>query len=290
MARIATIFCAVFLAGAARGDSFDNYDSHHLRKAAASADHAKQVKRIARTDLVEHNEVLPKVKGTLLILRTNDNRWAKLLVDPAKQRIGQDVEIPLALIERFVTFKDGEERARAAEGKNIRLFDGFRFSGDIGAIVPEAVAADLRFGVDKGEMYLEPIGKAELFLVTKHLQDATPPKAAKLVVGPKFDPAHFNGKYLVYDDGKTPSELTLKVDDKGAVSGWMFSGATGAKYDVQGSIGPNPNFGIQFTVTLPRTAQTFTGWMLTGDLSAIAGYSNLQNREAGFYAVRMKDE
>jgi hypothetical protein len=293
MMRIVVIglSCIVCLAPRLQADSFDHYDNTHIRKAAASAAHAKQVKRLSREDLIEHRDVLPKLEGALLIVHTNDNRWAKLLVHPADQRNGEDFKVPLALIERFVTFKEGEERARAAEGKNIRLFPGFRFSLDIGAIVPEkGLPADLRFVEENGVTSLEPVGKAEMFLVTKHYEAAAPPKNAKIAAGAKFDMAHFNGRYLVYDDGKTPSELTLKVDAKGAVTGWMFSGATGAKYDVQGSVGPNPIHGIQFTVTLPRTVQTFTGWMLTGDASAIAGYSTLQNREAGFYAVRMKDE
>lgn len=267
-------------------DAFDDYTSVHLKKVAES-DHAKPMKRLTREDLIAACQVLPKVDGAFLIVRTNDNRWAKLLVSPGAQKVKDGPAIPLLLIDRFTTYKEGEERARVADGKNVRLFPDFRFNLDIGAIVPEkGLGADLRFVNDKDGPVLEPIDKAEIFLVEKHLAEVTPVKGGKVVVGPKFTAQLFNGKYTVHDDGKVPSELQLTVNAKGEVTGWMFSGATGAKYEVFGQVGPNPMFGIQFTVALPRTQQTFTGWMFTSDPSAIAGYSRIEGREAGFYAVR----
>jgi hypothetical protein len=288
MKHAAIVWISLIAASTARADAFDDYSSVHLRKMAA-AGNAKQLKRITREEMIDACEVLPKVDGAFLIVHTNDNRWAKLLVHPAGQKIDADSSAPIVLVDRFVTYKEGEERAVAAEGKNIRLFHDFRFNLDIGSIVPEkAFAADLRFVDDKGVTYLEPLGKAELFLATKHLPEATPPKGAKVAVGAKFDKTLFGGEYKLYDDGKKPSDLHFEIGSKGEVSGWMFSGATGAKYDVQGQVGPNPIFGIQFSVTLPRSSQTFTGWMFTGNAAAIAGFSNLEGREAGFYALRVE--
>lgn len=286
MKPMAAILVVLAATAVCRADAFDDYDSVHLAKAAASPKHSEATKKITREDLIAAGQVLPKVDGVFLIVHTNDNRWAKLLVHPAAQKAGQD-SIPLFLIERFVTYKEAEERTRVADGKNVRLFPDFRFSADIGAIVPEkGLPADLRFVHENGVSFIEPLGKAEIFLVSKHLAEATPVKGNKIVIGPKFDVQHFTGKYTLYDDGKAPSELQLVVTPKGEVSGFMFSGATGAKYEVTGSVGPNPLYGIFFNVQLPRSSQTFTGWMFTGDASAIAGYSRIENRESGFYAVR----
>jgi hypothetical protein len=42
-------------------------------------------------------------------------------------------------------------------------------------------------------------------------------------------------------------------------------------------------------ITFPRTLQQFSGCMFTGDARAITGFSRLQERETGFYAVRMEE-
>ncbi len=288
MKHAAVVLAFFLIAASARADAFDDYTSVHLQKLANSAN-AKNVKRVTRDELVAAADVLPKTKGVFLVVHTNDNRWAKLLVHAAAQRIDMDTSAPILLIERFVTYKEGEERAFVAEGRNVGLFHDFRFKLDIGAIVPEKpFAADLRFVDERGTNYLEPLGKAELFLVTKHLPEAAPPKGAKIVVGTKFDAAFVAGDYKLYDDGKKTGDLHLEVGAKGAVTGWLFSGTTGARYEVQGQVGPNPAHGVQFSVTLPRSSQTFTGWMFTGNAAAIAGYSNLEGREAGFYALRVE--
>jgi hypothetical protein len=284
-AVLLTLFVSV---GAAQADAFDDYTSLHLVK-LATTDNVKRVQRLGLQELVGATAVLPKLEAGFLVVHTNDNRWAKLLVHPARQKFDAEASAPILFIERFATYKEGEERALVAEGKNVRLFHDFRFNLDIGSIVPEkAFAADLRFVDDRGTTYLEPLGKAQLFLVTKHLPEAAPLKGTKVTVGAKFDKALFEGDFKLHDDGKTPSDLHLSVGPKGNVSGWMFSGATGAKYPVQGQVGPNPLYGIQFTVTLPRSVQTFTGWMFTTSAAAITGYSNLEGREAGFYALRVE--
>jgi hypothetical protein len=287
IAPSSAFLAVVVITSSARADAFDDYDSIYVKKTAESADHARKMPRITREELVAASQVLPRIDGVFLIVHTNDNRWAKLIVHPAAQKVDMAASIPVLLIERFVTFKEGEERARVAEGKNLRLFPDFRMSLDIGAIVPSrGLSSDLRFVNEDGMTFIEPIGKAELFLVEKHLAEATPAKGTKVVVGAKFEKELFAGKYKLYDDGKAPSELQLAVDAKGEVAGFLYSGATGAKYEVFGKVGPNPMHGIQFTVLLPRTRQLFTGWMFTQDAAAIAGFSNIEGRESGFYAVR----
>jgi len=69
-------------------------------------------------------------------------------------------------------------------------------------VVPEKLGGDLRFVNDGGKAYLEPLGKAKLYLLTKPLPEATPKKTAKLVVGETFEPRYFNGSFKLHDDGR----------------------------------------------------------------------------------------
>ena len=155
----------------------------------------------------------------------------------AKQKIDGDKAVPILLVERFVTYKEGEEQTRHAEGKNLSLFAGFRFSLDLGQVVPEALGGDLRFVVDGDKVYAEPVGKAKLYLVTKHDPAVVPKKAGKFVMGNKFDPKYFAGAFKLHDDGRRSGKLILKVDDDGGVTGAYYSDKDGQKYDVQGKIG-----------------------------------------------------
>jgi hypothetical protein len=42
-------------------------------------------------------------------------------------------------------------------------------------------------------------------------------------------------------------------------------------------------------IKFPKTEQVFRGWMFTGTGAAITGWSKLQDREAGFQAVRLDE-
>ncbi len=133
-----------------------------------------------------------------------------------------------------------------------------------------------------------PLGKARLFLVVKPLADVVPKKGAKLVVGEKFEPRWFNGTYRLHDDGRRSGKLTLKVEEDGTVSGHYYSDKDGSKYEVHGRV-LTPKHSVQFTVKFPRSEQTFTGFLFTGDGQVLTGSSRLQEREAGFYAVRTEE-
>jgi len=269
-----------------RADAFDHYTNVILAKVPKSAG-TQQVKQVTPQQMVENARVLPGVSGCLLVVRTNDNRFGKLLVQPARQKIDDKTSLPILLIERFVTYREGEERTIHAQGQNVRLFSGVRFNLDMGQVVPDNVPADLRLVVDGDSVHVEPIGKAELYLVTKHLPEATPKKPAKLEIGAAFEPRYFNGKYKLYDDGRRSRILQLQVADNGDVDGSYYSDKDGQKYEVTGKIG-KPNHSIQFKITFPRTVQIFEGFLFTGDGKAITGSSKLQERETGFYALRLE--
>jgi hypothetical protein len=271
----------------AHADAFDNYTNELLAK-AVKAEGTQQVKELTPEQLVEHGGVLPKLKGAFLIVKTNDGRFAKLLVQAARQKVGKET-VPILLIERYVTYKEGEERQVVAEGKGIRLFQSFQFNLDLGQVVPEAIGGDLRLVVNDDKTYIEPLGKAELYLVTKHLPEADPKKTDKVVVGPNFEPKYFNGTYKLIDDGRRAGKLVLKVDEAGDVTGWYYSDKDGARYEVTGKVG-DPSHAIKFKVQLPRTPLEFQGYMFTSGGQVICGISRLQEREFGFYATRIEEE
>jgi hypothetical protein len=264
-------------------DAFDRYVNPVIAR-APQAEGAKELKELTPSLISEHENILPDSEGALLVMKTNESRYSKLLVQNARRKVG-DKTLPILIIERFVTFKEGEERAVHASGGNIHLFAGFEFNLDIGQVVPAGVGGDLRFVVDGKKVFAEPLGKAKLFLLTKPLPGTEPKKSAKPVIGDVFEPRFFNGTFKLFDDGRRSGTITLQVDAAGAVTGSYISDKDGQKYDVYGKV-TTPKHAIQFTIKFPRTEQVFQGWMFTGDGNALTGSSRLQDRETGFYALR----
>jgi hypothetical protein len=271
----------------ASADSFDLYTNDLLAK-MPTADGVRHLKELTPELLVEHGRVLPNIRAAFVVVKTNQGRYCKLLVQAGGQRVG-DKTLPILSIERFVTFKEGEERTILAEGKNVRLFQDFQFSLDLGQVVPASVGGDIRLVVTEAKTYVEPIGKAEIYLVTRPLAGVAAKKSDNVIVGATFERQYFSGVYKLYDDGRRSGKLVLKVEPGGNVEGWYYSDKDGAKYEVTGKVG-EPSHAIKFRVQLPRAAQEFQGWMFTGDGRAICGFSRLLEREAAFYAVRVEDE
>jgi hypothetical protein len=288
MFRTSTLVAALFLPSTLRAQTFEHYTNEILAKVPGSAS-ANRVNDISPAQLVEHAGAVPGTTATLLVVRTNEGRYSKLLVQPARQKIAGNKSVPILLIERFVTYKEGDERTIVAEGQNVRLFDDFQFNLDIGQIVPASVGGDLRFTAKDERIVTAPVGKAEIYVLTKPHPEATPKKSPKLVIGTAFEARYFNGVYQIYDDGRRSGELHLKVADNNDVTGFYYSDKDGQKYEVIGKVG-NPQHAIQFKVAFPKTVQQFQGMLFTGDGRALTGFSQLQGRETGFYAVRIEDK
>jgi hypothetical protein len=291
MSRFAVPFAAFTLIGLAlpsrAADAFDHYLNPILTKAIDN-ETVKETRQATVSVLREHDRILPNVPGALLIVKTNDGRNCKLLVQPAKQRAPGDKFVPILLIERYVTYKEGEEQTVVAGNKGLSLFPGFRLSLDLGQVVPEELGGDLRYVVDGDKAYVEPLGKAKLYVVTKPLPEATPARPEKVVVAEPFEPKYFNGTYKLYDDGRRTARLVIKVEDDGNVTGAYYSDKDGKKYDVRGKVG-TPKHSLQFAVQFPNAEQVFQGCLFTGDGKALAGTSKMAEREAAFYALRLEE-
>jgi hypothetical protein len=270
-----------------RADSFDQYVNATLSKAAESPD-ARELQRLTSKEILENDRVLPGVPAAVLIVKTNEGRWAKLTVQSARQKIDAEKALPMLLVERYVTYKEGEERTVQSSGHNVSLFPGFRLSLDLGQVVPEQLGGDLRFVVDGDKLYTEPVGKARLFVLTKAVEFAAAKPGPKLVVGETFEPRYFNGTFKLHDDGRRSGTLKLQVTAEGDVTGSYYSDKDGSKYEVRGKVG-SPAHSIRFTVVFPRSEQMFQGMLFTGDGKAMAGTSRIADREAAFYAVRVEE-
>jgi hypothetical protein len=285
MRPLVLLLIALALTAPARAsDVFEHYVNPVLGKLVESKN-VKEIKQITPNEIVDNDRVLPKGSSAFLVVKTNGGRYAKLLVQAGKQKVSDEKSLHILSIEEFVTYKEGEERRIVASGKNQSLYSGFRFSLDLGQVVPEQVGGDIRFVVDGDKVYTEPIGKAKLFLVTKHDPAVVPKKSDKFVMGEKFDIKYFSGTYKLYDDGRRSGKLTLNVDKDGGVTGSYYSDKDGAKYDVKGKVS-DPRHSIEFQVIFPRIEQTFKGMLFTGNGKALAGTSKLVGRESAFYAVR----
>ena len=192
---LAVISTTLLLSGSSSAaDIFDYYVNPVLARAIEAKD-TKEIKQLTTAMMVENDRVLPHTRSAFLVVKTNEGRYAKLLVQPARQKIDAERSIPMLLIDRYVTYKEGEERAVESDGKNLSLFPGFRLSLDLGQVVPEELGGDLRFVADGEKTYTEPVGKAKLYLVTKALPDVAPKKGPKFVLGDTFEPRWFAGTY-----------------------------------------------------------------------------------------------
>lgn len=282
----AILASALFMPQVAFADVFGNYTNLVLQK-VPQAKGAKRVKKLTTELLIDNSGLLPGTSGAFVVVRTNEGRWCKLLVQPARQKISATESLPILLVEHFVTYRDGEDRAIQAKGKNVLLFKDFLLNLDLGQIVPATVGGDIRFIVADKKSYAEPVGKAEIYVLTKPLPEAKPAKTTKVVIRDPFVPKYFNGVYQLYDDGRRSGELHLKVRNKNVVEGYFYSDKDGRKYEVSGNVG-DPHHNIKFKILFPRTVQFFRGWMFTGNGKAITGYARMEQRETGFYALRKK--
>ena len=284
---LSIVFLFLIMPVLVRADHFEEYTNQVLQKMVADG-FCKESDSISLKDIADLDSVLPGIQAGFIIVKTNDGRFSRSLVQFARQKIDANNATPMILLERFTTYREGEERTVLASSKNVALFSKFRFSFDLGQVVPSELGGDILFESDKGTPKISPLGKAKLFLVTKAHPDAKPMKKDNAVtVGPTFDMKYFNGTYQLNDDGRRTGKLILKVDELGEVLGSFYSDKDGQKYEVRGKAGAPPH-AIQFIIKFPRIEQNFQGFLFTSDAKAIAGSSKLVDRDSAFYAIRVE--
>jgi hypothetical protein len=286
MIRGCVVFSLLAFASAARADRFDDISNPEIGRLIASGS-ATAVETLTATAVGP----APKLGGSqsaVVFVRTREGRSAKLLLQFGYQKLPGG-RVPMALIERFATFKDGEERTVTAKGGGTQLFAGLQFGFDLGQALPPAIGGDLDVQSESGQVVLRPVNGAKLFLLGKPLDAAAPGVAATAVTGGPIEPKHFNGRFKLFADGRRSGQMTLTVaEPAGEVTGHFYSDKDGRKYEVTGKLGP-ARHQVQLTIRYPQSVETLSGWLFTGDGQAIAGVSRLGDREAGFYATRMSE-
>ena len=289
MCRLALLSLAA-LAASLHAEQFDYYTLPVLTKAVTDGS-VKEAKELTSEQLSDLTGGLPDSPSAMLIVVTNDKRYCRLLVQPARQKLGADKSAAMLLIDKYVTYRGTTERAVLAQGANIQVYPSLRVSLDIGQVVPEAIGGDLLVvpnEKDANQFTVKPIKDAKLYTLTKPVAGVVPKKPAKFVAGEVFETRFFAGKYKMSDDGRRTGELRLEITEAGEVGGVFVSDRDGREYEVSGKAG-TPKHQITFTVKFPATSQTFTGYMFTGNGKGIAGTTKLAEREAGFYAERVEE-
>lgn len=284
-----SLIAIVFLTfiGNSSAQQFDDY----LNKLLTNIDKEPGVKKIEKLtpdEITDYDSVIPRANAAFIVVKTNEGRYCKLLVQSARQKINDEKSVPILYIVRFVTYREGTEQQRVVAGEKLLLFPGFRLNLDLGQVVPKELTADLQVSIEDDSLSVKPVDKATLYLLTKPIEKAKPKKGTKIVVGNKFDPKYFNGKFKLYDDGRRSGTLHLKVDKGQFLDGAYYSDRDGQKYEVFGKI-LSPQHVARFTIKLPRTEQHFFVWLFTADAKTLTGYSVMEKHESGFYAKRIEE-
>jgi hypothetical protein len=290
MLRSMMIYVALLgFAHHARADQFEQYILPTLTQAVKDGQ-LKPVKELTSIEIGEYLQVLTDTNSAMIVVETNDRRFCKLLVQPARQKLDAEKQVPMLFIQKLVTFKEATDRTVRVSGQERAVFCGSRIHLDIGQIVPEKFGGDLlveELPNDPLSFVVKPLGKAKLYVLEKAVPGLEPKKAEKFQMGREFEPKYFNGKFKLMMDGRRSGELTLAVDEDGTVGGSFDSDKDGQKYEVKGKIG-KPNYTISFNIKFPQTEEAFTGMMFTGNGKYLAGSSKLQDRDTAFVAERVE--
>lgn len=281
MFRISALLVAFSLAGTSPvfgGDAFDRHLSEHLQKVAKG----KPIPKFSLEMGGKLKTISPDISSPCIVVRTNDGNLAKVLVGWGFRR-GAGKLIPVALIERFVTYRADRNDTAAASGKDVMLFAGFAYNFDIGQVVPDGQGGDVRLN-EKGE--LEPVGKAEIFGVDGSQlpppKNGMEPEAQDGVV-----PRDFAGSWNITVDGRWNGELQLSVDRGGKLTGKYTSAESKSTYDLTGRVGALAH-NVKLTIQLDNAAQTIDAFLFTRDKKTLTGISTLAGRKFGFLGERAK--
>lgn len=279
------LFAALILLGFV--DDFDRLDGSALSGIPKSSD-ATRTESLSVKELGNMPSVLAGSRSPLVIVRTSELNPARLLVSPALRNPpeGKGEPIPILVIERFDTFEAGPATKRIARGRDLILFDGFRFDLDSGQVVPDGQGGDIQFlATGDGGPRLVSLKPATMFTVGKSPLSkeakANQPSSGRVVT--KSD---FAGIYRLFANGQSSGRLELNVDESGVVTGRLRSDQTGGSYKVTGQAGGDSANKIRLAIEFPRTRQEFDGFLFVEGKGAISGSFLLLDKPYGFFAVR----
>src|SRR4051794_9676786 len=93
---LAAALAALLSAHRARADAFDHYTNPVLLELVAGKN-VKEVKELTPSLLIDNDRVLPGALSAFVVVKTNGGRYAKLLVQAARQKVGGEKTVPILL-------------------------------------------------------------------------------------------------------------------------------------------------------------------------------------------------
>jgi biopolymer transport protein ExbD len=283
------LVCAVLLSltSPALADEFDRLEGEALAR-VPGGEGVKKREALSFEELGQLEPVLPGTRAPLVVVRTGRKNLCRLLVSPGlrKEPGSAGEPAPVVVLERFDTFEGPRAVDRIARGKDLLVFDGFRVDLDAGLVVPEGQGGDVQFlAGGEGGPRLVALPPAELYTVSK-----SPLPAKDAAKGPSpgrgVVAADFVGTYQLITNGQWSGRLDLQVGGDGSITGRFRSDQTGTTYPVAGAVAAPPTNRLRFTITYPRTKQSYEGYLWTEGKGAISGVATMTETPYGFLALR----
>jgi biopolymer transport protein ExbD len=288
----AACFIAIGLiesAQAARGDEFSQLEGPLFFELVGRADaHAHSSLTVPELDRLP--VVLRDERTAFVIVRTDQGNLTKLLVSSGLRRLKPSEKegplVPVLVLERFETIDAADRRSLKARGKELTLFDGFRFDLDAGQVVPEGLGGDVVFlsNVPAGPR-LAALNESRLFTLEKPLP-ALATNPGKPSLGKAVVPGDFGGRFNLVANGQWSGTLSLAIDGARSVTGHFRSDRNGSAYPVTGTVSAEIPQRIDFSIQFPRARQLYEGYLWSEGKNAIAGSVSMLDHPYGFIAVR----
>ena len=272
---------------AVHADQFEQLDGPTLARTLKGPD-ATPKASLTTADIGGMPPLLKDTRSALILARTDQGNPARLLIVPElrKPASGQGEPIPVVVLERLDAFDASDPSTRLATRRDLVVFEGFQVDLDTGQVVPEGQGGDLVFRVQgDGGPRVESVGNARLFTLEKapSLETSRPPEPTP---GKAVLPGDFAGRYRLFANGQWSGTLDLKVEGRGVVTGQFRSDLHGTAYPVSGQVASDVTQKVLFAIKYPRARQEFEGYLWAEGKGAIAGVASLNERAAGFFAVR----
>lgn len=264
-------------------DAFDDHTGYWLNQAVKDS---KPVEKLGLRDGLKLKSIGRGISSPCIVVTTNDDNLAKALVTWGYRKSADGEKVPVALIEKFVTYRGERRNLTTASGKDVMLFPGFGYNFDIGQVVPKGQGGDIEC-LDDGAV--QASGSAKLFALDG---PATPEPEPKKYPDPESHsgvlPTDFAGSWRVRIDGRWEGRWEIDVEGR-QLYGRFISDDTKSVYEISGKVSALPQ-NAKFKVELAQTDQEFDAFLWTKTKAAMAGTVIMADRKIGFYATREEND
>jgi len=266
-----------------QADAFDDHTGYWLKRAA---DEGTAVQSLSLRDGLGLKSIGRGISSPCIVVTTDEDNFAKALVTWGYRKSSSGEKVPVALIEKFVTYRGDRRNLTTASGQDIMLFPGFGYNFDIGQVVPTGQGGDIECTADGS---LKSVGDAQLFGLDG---PATPEPEPKKYPDPNSHagvlPTDFAGSWRVRIDGRWEGRWEIDVEGR-QMYGRFLSDDTKSVYEISGKVTALPH-NAKLKVELAQTDQAFDAYLWTKDKSAMAGTVIMADRRLGFFATRVPSE